>query len=322
MATDYTGSDGDSALELYSIGIVVVDKPRNTDFIEVTPIETIVTADMLLKDLALNYQVGMPDHQGVVRNDQITGGPVLTARWIPFGHSNRMTAPDVIKGETVIIFRVEETEDYYWTTIFREPGIRRLETVNYMYGNIPTGLNPFDKNTSYWAEVSTHDKYVHIHTSKNDGEPFEYDIKLDTAIGKLTITDHVGNHIVLDSANDLIQLVTIAGCQFELWKDRINARSREYNIKCEIFNLDADDVNIYSDTVDLHAEVYLDELTVRRATIFEGGIMGYGGTAPEVIERYYESKEHTDHEPHENQRPEPERESIIWDMFELYTGSN
>lgn len=318
-----TNDDGDSTLEFYSIGIVAVNKPRNSDFIEVTPIETVLTADTLLKNFVTDYHVGMPDHQGVIRNDLLAGGAVLNARWIPLSNSNRMTAPDVIRGETVMIFRLEETEDYYWTTLFREPGIRRLETVNHMYGNIPSGLVPFDKTTSYWAEVSTHDKYVHVHTSKNDGEPFEYDIKLDTAIGKLTITDHVGNHIVLDSANDLIQLVTIAGCQFELWGDRINARSREYNIKCDVFNMDARDVNIYSRSIDLHAEVYLDELTVRRATVFEGGIIGYGGTAPEVIERYYESKAHTDHEPHlDHQGKQPERESIDWEMFELYTGSN
>lgn len=196
--------DRESRLKLYSLGIVIETKPRGTDYIEVSPIEDLPFAEGLIADIKYKYDVTLPDAQGIARSSKIEGNNQLRAKWIPHGHSNRMTAPDVVKNETVIIFRYADTDEYYWTTVFREPNIRRLETVLYAYGDIPSGLIPFDKDSSYWCEVSTHDKYIHVHTAKSDGEPYEYDVKIDTANGYVLVTDDVGNFYKLDSPTGTI----------------------------------------------------------------------------------------------------------------------
>jgi hypothetical protein len=188
-----------SKLQVYSIGIVVNDKPRNSDMIDVYPVEEMPFLDGLIKDQKKNYNVTLPDHKNVSRKSKMEGRHFIKAQWFPYGHSNRISAPDVVRNETVIIYRYADTEDYYWTTIFREPKIRRLETVTYMYGNLTAPLVSWDRKSSYWMEVSTHDKHVRLHTSKSDGEPFAYDIYLNTKAGTLEIKDDVGNGIKLSS---------------------------------------------------------------------------------------------------------------------------
>lgn len=193
--------DRESKLKFYSLGIVIETKPRDTDFIEVSPIEDLPFADGLIKDIKYEYKVKLPDAMGVERETKVKGNNNLSAKWIPFSVSNRITAPDVVKNETVLIWRFADTDEYYWTTIFREPTLRRLETAHYAWSDKKDGLEPFDKDSSYWMEVSTHDKYIHVHTTKSDGERFEYDVKIDTGEGYIEIKDDVGNTFKLDSVS-------------------------------------------------------------------------------------------------------------------------
>lgn len=193
-----------SQLKLFSLGIVVEDKPRGSDKITVNPIEEIFIFNGLLSKDERKYDVTVPNMKGVKLSANVKGNVHLDATWIPYGHSNRMTSPNVCKNETVAIYRYADTDDYYWTTIFREPKLRRLEDVIYAFSNLSKGLEPFDFNSSYWFRVNTIDKIVRLHTSKSDGEPFEYDIIVDTGNGNIVIKDDIGNQIKLDSKSNTI----------------------------------------------------------------------------------------------------------------------
>jgi hypothetical protein len=191
--------DRESQLKIYSLGIVTEVKDRQSDYIKVSPIEDITMGNGKLSEDTRQYDIKVPDARGVKQADTLKGDSAIVAKWVPLGHSNRITAPDVVPGETVVLLRFADTDSYYWTTIFREPTLRRLETVNYGFCDLPSGMGAFDKDSSYYAEVSTHDKYIHIHTSKSDGEAFEYDIIIDTGRGTVSIDDNSGNSIKLDS---------------------------------------------------------------------------------------------------------------------------
>jgi phage baseplate assembly protein gpV len=58
----------------------------------------------------------------------------------------------------------------------------------------------FGRETSYWFEVDTLNKYVKLHTSDNDGELTTYDITLNTKEGSLEIKDGVGNSVLMNSS--------------------------------------------------------------------------------------------------------------------------
>lgn len=225
-----------SKLQLYSLGIVVEDKPRNSDVIKVYPIEQLPMIDGKVSEFKPKYKATVPDAKGTLRTSNVEAAAVIEAKWFPYGHSNRMTSPDVIKNETVLIFRFADTEEYHWTTVFREPSIRRKETVVYAFGNKEAPLDPWDKNSSYWYSVSTHDKYVHLHTTKSDGEPFEYDIKIDTKNGSVIINDDVGNFVKLESKPGKITATAKKDIELNAPTVTINCKNLNVNASSSINN--------------------------------------------------------------------------------------
>ena len=86
----------------------------------------------------------------------------------------------------------------------REPLLRKHEDVVYAYSNKPSSDEEYTEDTSYWVRVSTRDKFVHLHTSDNDGEATTYDILIDTREGKLIATDGLGNRISFSSKQGII----------------------------------------------------------------------------------------------------------------------
>lgn len=191
-------TDRESKLKIYSLGIVVETKQEGSDQIVVLPIEELPNFKGPASAVSQLNQT-IPDATGSKKTTQVQKQYTIIASWIPFSHSNRQTAPDVVKNETVVIWRFADDTQYYWNTIFREPSLRRQETVIYAFSNLPSGMTPFDLTTSYWFKVDTKHKTVQLHTANNDSEPAGYDVIFDTAKGTLTIEDTLGNSIILDS---------------------------------------------------------------------------------------------------------------------------
>lgn len=210
-----------SLLKLYSIGIVLEDKDENGDMIKVTPVEKLSLFTGDLNEQKIKFNVSLPDAQGVKREEHIEGGVDIVAKWI-FSDGNRITAPNVKKNESVLIYRFADTDEFYWQTFMREPSLRRLEHVCYGFSNLPKGINTYEKDSSYWFEISTREKYIQLHTSKNDNELFEYDIKLDTKDGNLKIADDIENSISIDSKNRLITIKHTSGHTIEISDDNIS----------------------------------------------------------------------------------------------------
>ncbi len=253
-----------SGLKPYSLGIVKVDKDRNTDIINVIPIEELTLLDGdIINNTSTKHTNSLPNKDGVIEDVNVVEDNYITAKWIPYGHSNRATSPDVIKGETVMMFRYMDTDEYYWTTIFTEPSIRRKETVVYSYGDLKDGNVPLDKDSTYYLKVSTHDKVITLHTSKSDGEPYEYDVTLDTGEGVFTITDNIGNDVVLDSRVSKVTITTNSDVEVNTDIVTINAAS-SMNINTPILNISND-------------------LTVGGTQVFNGHATFNGGTTGDNI---------------------------------------
>lgn len=217
--------DLESELKIYSLGIVSTTKAKDSWEILVTPIEKIFLHNGVLDQNKIKHKASHTNASGVLESSVIEGNISLIAKWIPFGHSNRSTPPDVVKGETVLIFRYADDDSYYWTTIFNEPSIRRLEHVRYSYGDLASGLKPWDGSSSYYLEISTRDKHIVLHTSKSDGEPYGYDFILDTHNGTFTFKDDIGDSIYLDSRNNYASITTIKNIDLNTQTVNINAKT-------------------------------------------------------------------------------------------------
>lgn len=192
-----------SELKLYSLGIVVEDKPVGSDFVMVTPIEVLnIQPAGSIKDSTTKFEGTLKNASGKNFATEMSSSNYIKAKWLAFGQSNRITSPDVVKNETIVLFKFGDVDEYYWTTIFREAELRRQETVLYGFSNLKSGISAFDKSTSYWLEVDTKKKTVKFHTAMNDGEYTEYDIIIDTKAGTFSLKDKKGNTFLLDSQKD------------------------------------------------------------------------------------------------------------------------
>lgn len=210
-------SDFESKLRKYSIGIVLEAKKRDSMFIKVYPIEElpavngkIIEAKVRKKDKAKNIL-------GVEIDFDIEANALLIAKWLPSGEGNRITAPDVQPGETVIIYKYADREEYFWESREIAKKLRRLETVRYSFCNLSDGLAEveYDDDSSYFIEISTHDKHIKIHTSKNDGEPVGYDFEFNTGQGTFQVSDTAGNYLRLDSQSGFWKMFGNSNIEFE-----------------------------------------------------------------------------------------------------------
>lgn len=190
-----------SQLKLYSLGIVVRDKLPGDDNILVTAIEVNNMQESgKVLDSEKTHESGLRDNNGGGFDASIKTSNYFTAKWIPDGSDNRLTAPDVCEGEQVAIYQYGDVQKFYWRTIFREPALRKLETVVYSWSNNPTRPTEPSLTTSYVMLMDARNGKVRFTTPNNNGEATKYTIQIDTKKGVLNLEDAEGNTVVLDSA--------------------------------------------------------------------------------------------------------------------------
>lgn len=195
-----------SQLKLYSLGTVAANKKLDSDIVEVVPLEQMPMLDGDVNSLEQKDKAKGKNASGEAFNKEVTGTNSIQAKWLPLGDTNRKSAPDVRRGEWVRIYQFADSDEYYWATLNHNKKLRKLETVNWSFSNTKKEEEEENANNTYWMEISTHKKLIHLHTSKNDEEPFAYDIQLNTKDGNLTIYDNDENYIFLDSKNRRIKL--------------------------------------------------------------------------------------------------------------------
>lgn len=193
----------ESQLHIYSLGVAVKSKLPGSNELLVYPTEALYSQSEggLYKgnETFTSEADGLNSSSFATENVSTT---YLVAQWLQIGDGTRVSAPDVYENEEVLIYKYADLDRYYWTDFKRQPNIRRLEDVWFALSNLSTEPGEeFDESSSYWVRWSTRDKLLHIKTTTSDGEPFEYDIKLDTRNATLSIEDgEAGNSILLESS--------------------------------------------------------------------------------------------------------------------------
>ena len=200
----------------YSIGIVAANKPLTSMEIEVTPREDLTMANGEVTDNLSTANSKGKDADGASFETTTRSSTTLSARWLPLG-SNRKTAPDVRRGEKVMIWKFADADKYYWSSLEYNAKLRKLETVIFAISNTQDEDADADGDNTYFFEFSTHNKRVHLHTSVSDGEPFGYDFMFDTKNGSVTLKDTIDNLIHLDSAAKRIVLKNATGSYMDLF---------------------------------------------------------------------------------------------------------
>lgn len=192
-----------TVLKTVAIGIVASDIKEDESYIDVFPIEIQPGRDGELTS-SEDFSNKITNMSGQVDIVMATKTDLIKAKWLPDGDTNRLEPPTVCKNEWVRLIRYSDHDQYYWTTIYNQLELRKLEKRTVVVSNkrsIDVAPEELLKH-SYHSQMDTINKLVHLHTSDTDGEYTAYDIAIDTKEGQLEIIDGKGNRIFLDSQDD------------------------------------------------------------------------------------------------------------------------
>lgn len=212
----------DPILVPYSYGIVAANKPLDSDYIEVTPLKDLPMIDGDLSDNGQGMSTKGADQMGSHYQTQANASNTIRAKWLKLGQGNRKTSPDVRRGAEVMIYRVADSDEYWWTTCGDDSDLRKLETVIFAFSGTQEEGAKTDEENSYYLEVSTHQKKVTFKTSQKNGEPVGYSFQLDTEAGTMTVMDTLNNFFHLNSQDYLWRCQNNNGAYWEINKDDIN----------------------------------------------------------------------------------------------------
>lgn len=193
------------SLNYIGLGYVVEDKIEDKTEIKVYPVELIPTAmgDINVdEDITSELKNVLGDDISVVVNKST----YLTADWLNEGNNNRITAPDVCKGEIVKLFNMGEDLDYQWSTLFTKPMLRKREKLIIYLSNKASIEDEEDLSKGYFLLIDSINKKTIFHMSDNDGEFTSYDVSVDGKIGSFLIKDGRSNKIELVSHQDSLDV--------------------------------------------------------------------------------------------------------------------
>lgn len=209
-----------SLLQQFSLGVAAENKSQNTRQLRVVPIESL---PMLDGELGTNTKaVG---YKGVAADQSnyegtINTGNHIVAEWLPRG-SNRLTPPDIRRGERVMIWRYDTTDKYYWEYLGLDDAKRRLETITFGINADPDVESDgpdyvLKPENCYFIEMSTHTGQVTFQTSMLNGEAAQYKTRFDTKNGTFTLVDDKDNKIFIDSTRSYLSIQNEQGCVLEM----------------------------------------------------------------------------------------------------------
>ncbi len=195
-----------SIFRFISVGRATENLTRNNHMLNVLPIEDAMGtdgeidydpqrfSDSYVNDIGETIQV-----ENIVSRDYM-------CQWLP-SEDNRLTPPDIRRGELVEIWRQGDTNKYYWRSMGLKNNLRSLESVIFAFGATPElGGHQNDLTKCYLLSVSAHDKHFTLSTSKANGEEYAYTIQINSKESAVYITDDDDNFFELDSKDTRLQL--------------------------------------------------------------------------------------------------------------------
>lgn len=211
-------------------GTVTEDKDKNSVKINVFVPGLTPAATGRLASATSTESITLQDQDGVSSTSTSTVSNHVTAIW--WGASNRAYPPDVVAGEEVTVKRYADSDVFYWESNGRNDELRTTETVRFRVSNDKKGQKELTDQNTYFAEVSTDNGHIRIHTSKSNGEKYTYDIYIDTKGNRIYVGDDIGNNITLESDTPRVKLANKDGTFVDLFqKDVIMLAPRDVVIR-------------------------------------------------------------------------------------------
>lgn len=227
LKVDESPKNGYSIIAPYSYGIVAANKDLDSDEIEVTSVKDLPMLNGELSGSGSRITGKGTDQLGSSYEANANVAVTIRAKWLKLSQGNRITSPDVRRGAEVLIWRVADADEYWWTTLGDDKDLRKLETVVFAFSGTKEENVKMDSSNSYFLEISTHRKIITLSTSQANEEPFGYTLQLNTGEGTFSLTDNIDNYWHLNSAEHLWRVQNADGTFAELNKKDYNVYAVE-----------------------------------------------------------------------------------------------
>ena len=219
-----------SALRMWSKGIAASNKALNTHELSVIPYEVTPMLDGELDDVISDNIMEGKDAFGVEYSVKVQSSVAIPAKWLPFG-DRAMTAPDIRRGERVVIYRFADSNEYYWVDEGLDRHLRRLETIIYRIAAVPEDLKSdtveLTEDNCYFLTISSHAGLVSFTTSTANGEPFSWTFQFNTKDGIFTLGADSGDFIQINPNEPLIHIQNSLGAYLKLDKKNVLVNAPE-----------------------------------------------------------------------------------------------
>lgn len=220
------------SLNYIGLGYVVEDKVEDSNDIKIYPIELIPTATGNLnidEDITTELKNILGEDISVVANKR----NYITASWLNEGNNNRITAPDVCKGEIVKLFNMYEGDDHQWSTLFTKPMLRKREKLIIYISNKASIEDEEDLSKGYFLLIDSINKKTIYHMSDNDGEFTSYDVSIDGKVGSFMVKDGRDNKIEIASHQDSLNVKMGKNVNITCGGDAVINTTGNTNIKAD-----------------------------------------------------------------------------------------
>jgi hypothetical protein len=254
----------ESKFKIYSFGIVAEHKVLNSKKVLVKPVELIPYFDGEVKsDVKLVRDEGVDkDNRPYLR--EVESDWCIETTWL--GDTNRATAPDLRRGERVLIWRYDQENKFFWQSLGQDDGLRRLETVVWRFSDTTDEkVKELNDTNSWWIEMSTHKKSFTFQTTDSDGEAYTYGIRIDAKNGNVTIKDNLGNRFYMDSAATVIEMENADKSILSLNKTKallkttnsITMETKDFLVKAKSATIDASNITLKASTTAIKSKLVI-----------------------------------------------------------------
>ena len=167
-------------------------------------------------DATISTKDGGSDYSG-----QIKTSNVLLCQY-RCTSGNRLTPPDVRRGEQVIVTCYSDTNMFYWDTAGVDTGTRRTETYRIGVGDTLENTSVLNDVNSYYLELDTRrHQHIKLTTAKSNEEKYQYTIILSPERNELAITDDINNTFIIKSENKQVMMTNTNSSFINLEGDNI-----------------------------------------------------------------------------------------------------
>ena len=291
-----------SVFRIYALGTVAADfsnksleeDPNQT--LEVFLDEMMSGADGKVEAAGSVKEVSATDAQGNSYTAKAATTTSVQCYWLPFG-SNRMTAPNLRKGQRVVVWRTADEEQLYWQPKGGDSELMTMESVILTVSARPSAKKDrksISTEDCYYLMVDTFLKKAVIGTSAQLGEVTQVYMELNLDEGYLQVADSVHQNLLLlhfvehmlryQNQDDSIIDVTKKNITFQcedtlkaIAKNDIRMKAKNIYTECENFERTSKTESVTSQNVSLKCDRYTTQVSGQTTfkcpnTVFTGAV--------------------------------------------------